>query len=161
MLVAESFSISLLTDVSDNQLTENAADSDKDPERNLMQISYLEIVTPDVDAVCTTYSQLHGVTFGDGDPALGGARVTKLACGGTLGVRAPLHAGEKPVVRPYVLVEDIAKAVAAATEAGADLELRRDSGLLLTHTMKRSQSPDKIQSIDANYSSIRIAVLKQ
>lgn len=84
-----------------------------------MQISYLEIVTPDVEAVCKTYSQLHGVTFGDGDPALGGARTTKLAGGGTLGVRSPMHDGEKPVVRPYVLVENIAAAVAAATEAGA------------------------------------------
>lgn len=84
-----------------------------------MQISYLEIVTPDVSAVCSTYSQLHGVTFGDGDPALGGARTTKLAGGGMLGVRAPMHDGEKPVVRPYVLVENIAAAVAAATEAGA------------------------------------------
>ena len=25
--------------------------------------SYLEIVTPDGDAVCTTYEQLHGVSF--------------------------------------------------------------------------------------------------
>jgi len=84
-----------------------------------MQISYLEIVTPDVDAVCTTYAKLHGVTFVEGDPALGGARTTSLEGGTTLGVRAPMHAGEKPVVRPYVLVEDIAAAVAAATEAGA------------------------------------------
>ena len=84
-----------------------------------MQISYLEIVTPDVEAVCTTYSQLHGVTFGDGDPALGGARTTTLADGGTLGVRAPMHDGERPVVRPYVLVKDITEAVAAATKVGA------------------------------------------
>lgn len=93
----------------------------KTSENNLMQISYLEIVTPDVDAVCTTYSKLHGVTFDDGDPVLGGARTTKLAGGGTLGVRAPMHAAERPVVRPYVLVEDIESAVAAATEAGAEI----------------------------------------
>jgi predicted enzyme related to lactoylglutathione lyase len=79
------------------------------------------MVTPDVDAVCATYAQLHGVTFGDGDPALGGARTTKLADGGMLGVRAPMHAGERPVVRPYVLVDDIAAAVAAATQAGAEI----------------------------------------
>ena len=30
---------------------------------NSMQIQYLEIVTPDVDAVCQTYSKLYGVTF--------------------------------------------------------------------------------------------------
>lgn len=84
-----------------------------------MQISYLEIVTPDVDAVCATYAQLHGVRFGEGEPALGGARTTRLTGGGTLGVRAPMHDGERPVVRPYVLVEDIVASVAAATEAGA------------------------------------------
>lgn len=84
-----------------------------------MHISYLEIVTPDVEAVCTTYAALHGVTFSVGDPALGGARTTQLSHGGMLGVRAPMHSGERPVVRPYVLVEDIAAAVAAATGNGA------------------------------------------
>ncbi len=83
-----------------------------------MQIPYLEIVTANVDAVCATYSQLHGVTFSDGDPALGGAHTAKLADGGTLGVRAPMHDGERPVVRPYILVEDIAAAVAAAVDCG-------------------------------------------
>lgn len=86
-----------------------------------MEISYLEIVTPEVDAVCTTYSQLHGVTFGDGDPALGGAWTTRLAGGGPLGVRAPMHDGERPVVRPYVLIDDIAAAVAKATSAGGEI----------------------------------------
>ena len=86
-----------------------------------MQIPYLEIVTADVDAVCATYSQLYGVTFGDRDSALGGARTAKLASGGTLGIRAPMHDGEKPVVRPYILVEDIAAAVAAAADSGAEI----------------------------------------
>ena len=45
---------------------------------DVMQIQYLEIVTPDVDAIRTTYSQIHGVTFGEGDPNLGGARTAKL-----------------------------------------------------------------------------------
>jgi predicted enzyme related to lactoylglutathione lyase len=88
-----------------------------------MQIQYLEIVTPDVDAICTTYSQIHGVTFSDGDANLGGARTAKLANGGLLGVRAPLRATEEPVVRPYVLVEDIAAAVATAADAGAVVAL--------------------------------------
>jgi len=47
-----------------------------------MQIQYLEIVTTDVDAVCQTYSKLHGVTFSDADQTLGGARTAKLAGGG-------------------------------------------------------------------------------
>ena len=38
-----------------------------------MQVHYLEIVTKDVDAVCATYAELHGVTFGNGDASLGGA----------------------------------------------------------------------------------------
>lgn len=84
------------------------------------QIPYLEIVTSDVEAVCATYSKLHGITFGDSDPALGGALTAKLAHGGMLGVRAPLHDGEKPVVRPYVLVEDIEAAMAVAAKSGAE-----------------------------------------
>ena len=84
-----------------------------------MKIQYLEIVTPDVDAACQLYSQMHGVPFGDADQNLGGARTAKLAGGGMLGIRAPLRDTEKPVVRPYVLVEDIKASVAAAAESGA------------------------------------------
>lgn len=86
-----------------------------------MQIQYLEIVTPDVDAVCATYAQLHGVTFGDGDPNLGGARTAKLASGGMLGIRPPLRDTEQPVVRPYFLVQDIQAAVDAAADSGAEV----------------------------------------
>jgi len=88
-----------------------------------MHIQYLEIVTPEVDAVCATYSQLHGVTFGEADQNLGGARTAKLANGGTLGVRAPMRDTEKPVVRPYILVEDIEASVAAAADSGAKVAL--------------------------------------
>jgi hypothetical protein len=35
-----------------------------------MQIQYLEIVTPDVDAVCATHARLHGVSFSE--PQAGG-----------------------------------------------------------------------------------------
>lgn len=84
-----------------------------------MQIQYLEIVTEDVDAVCATYERLYGVTFGDAEAVLGGARTAPLANGGLLGVRGPLGETEEPVVRPYVLVDDIASAVAAAEEEGA------------------------------------------
>lgn len=86
-----------------------------------MTIHYLEIVTHEVDAVCATYARTHGVTFGDGDPALGGARTARLADGGTVGVRAPLRDTEAPVVRPYGLVPDIAEAVDAAVAAGAEV----------------------------------------
>lgn len=88
-----------------------------------MRIHYLEIVTTDVDAACALYSQMHGVTFGDADQNLGGARTTNLAGGGMVGVRAPLRTTEKPVVRPYVLVEDIKAGVAAAAESGAEIAM--------------------------------------
>jgi predicted enzyme related to lactoylglutathione lyase len=86
-----------------------------------MQVHYLEIVTPEVDATCAAFAQLHGVTFHEGDPALGNARLAALANGGMIGVRAPMLESEAPVVRPYVLVEDIDAAVAAAVKAGGEI----------------------------------------
>jgi len=90
---------------------------------NAMKIHYLEIVTPDADAACALYSAVHGVTFGEADQNLGGARTAKLAGGGMLGIRAPLRPTEKPVVRPYLLVDDIQAAVAAAAESGARIAM--------------------------------------
>lgn len=84
-----------------------------------MQLHYLEIVTPQVDATCTTYAQLHGVTFSDPEPGLGNARTAALSGGGMIGVRAPMHETEEPVVRPYVLVDDAQAATEAAEAAGA------------------------------------------
>ena len=86
-----------------------------------MHIHYLEIVTNEVDAVCATYAQLHGVTFGPADAGLGGARTAPLPDGGMLGVRAPMRETEEPVVRPYLLVDDIEAAAKAAVEAGAEM----------------------------------------
>jgi len=90
---------------------------------NAMKIQYLEFVTPDVDAACALYSQMYGVAFGKADRNLGGARTANLAGGGMMGIRAPLRDTEKPVVRPYVLVEDIHASVEAATEAGAEIAM--------------------------------------
>lgn len=84
-----------------------------------MQIHYLEIVTRDVEAVCTAYAAAHGVYFGAPDPGLGHARTAALPGGGLVGVRAPMHEAEEPVVRPYWLVDDIEAAFAAALAAGA------------------------------------------
>jgi uncharacterized protein len=86
-----------------------------------MQVYYLEIVTEEVDAVCAAYAATSGVQFGESDAGLGGARTAELWGGGLLGVRAPMHESEDPVVRPYWLVDDIQVAVAAAIEAGAEL----------------------------------------
>lgn len=86
-----------------------------------MQIHYLEIVTPDVDAVCAAYAAAHGVEFDQPDAGLGDARTTTLPGGRLIGVRAPLHPSEQPVIRPYWLVDDIEAAVAAVVEAGAEI----------------------------------------
>ncbi len=94
-----------------------------EPKEALMQIQYLEIVTPDVDKICTQYSNVHGLIFNDPDPNLGGARTAKLSGGGLLGVRRPLRETESPVVRPYVLVDDIEESVAAAADSGAEVAL--------------------------------------
>lgn len=86
-----------------------------------MRVHYLEIVTRDVDAACKLYAGVHGVTFGDADQSLGGARTVRLADGGMLGIRAPMHDGENSVTRAYILVEDIELAVAAAKNSGAEI----------------------------------------
>jgi uncharacterized protein len=83
-----------------------------------MQIHYLEIVTKEVAAVCAAYAATNSVRFGEPDAGLGNARTASLPGGGLLGVRAPLHESEQPVVRPYWLVHDIEAAVAAAVQAG-------------------------------------------
>jgi uncharacterized protein len=86
-----------------------------------MQIHYLEIVTNEVDAVCAAYAAANGAQFGGWDAALGNARTAPLPGGGLVGVRAPMHESEEPVVRPYWLVDDIESALAAAVTAGAQI----------------------------------------
>ena len=86
-----------------------------------MQVHYLEIVTKDVDAVCATHERLYGVSFSAPEAGLGNARTAPLPDGGMMGVRAPMHETEEPVVRSYLLVEDIAAAAEAAVESGAEL----------------------------------------
>lgn len=84
-----------------------------------MDIGYLEIVTPDVDATIASYEAALGVRFGAPEPALGNARTAPLASGGRVGVRAPMHPQEVPVVRPYWRVADVDQAAAAAVAQGA------------------------------------------
>jgi predicted enzyme related to lactoylglutathione lyase len=84
-----------------------------------MNVHYLEIVTPEADAVCATYAAVHGVEFGSEDPSLGNARTAPMPGGGMIGVRAPMHESELPVVRPYWLVDDIEAAWGTAIESGA------------------------------------------
>jgi hypothetical protein len=88
-----------------------------------MQLHYLEIVTPDVDATCDALEELHGVSFGKPEAELGNARTARLHGGGWIGVRAPMREDEEPVVRPYLLVDDIESAVEAAKAAGGEIAL--------------------------------------
>ncbi|MEN1678625.1 MAG: hydroxylase [Planctomycetota bacterium] len=91
--------------------------------RDLAKVSYLEVVTPDVEATCQLYERLHQVSFGEPDASLGNARTARLRGGGVIGVRAPLRDSEPPIVRPYFMVNDIEAAVAKAAESGAEIAL--------------------------------------
>ena len=88
-----------------------------------MKIQYLEIVTPEADALCRQYAATQGITFSEPNASFGGARTAKLEDGGMLGIRGPLRDTEMPVVRPYMLVDDIKAAVPAAAEAGAEIAM--------------------------------------
>ena len=106
--------------VSDAQTNERDADR---AEARAVEIRYLEIVTPSVDETCAVLAETHGVVFGDPIPALGNARTADLQDGGRIGVRAPMRDTEKPVVRPYLLVDDIHAAVKAAEAQGAEVAI--------------------------------------
>lgn len=97
--------------------------TDENTEEAAMNIHYLEIVTPDVDATCKSLEQIHGVQFSDPDAALGNARTAPLQGGGHIGVRAPLRADEQPVVRPYILVDDLEAAVEKAKAGGGEMAI--------------------------------------
>ena len=52
------------------------------PEEKAIQVQFLEIVTPDVDATCTSLAKLHGVKFSDPVLEFGNARTAALEGGG-------------------------------------------------------------------------------
>lgn len=84
-----------------------------------MTIQYLEIVSPDVDAVVAYYKSVHGLSFGSPDPDLGHACVATQSDGTWVGIRKPLASHEQPIVRIYIAVDDIAQAVKTAEAQGA------------------------------------------
>jgi len=84
-----------------------------------MRIHYLEIVSRDVAAQCAALERIHGLTFGPPTADLGYARVAETPDGSLIGVRAPLAEHEQPIVRTYIEVEDIARAVQEVEAAGA------------------------------------------
>lgn len=104
----------------DSESTEN---NEETPNGASMKIQYLEIVTPEADALCKQYSAIHGITFGEPDANLGGARTAEVDGGGFVAIRGPLRDTETPVIRPYVLVDDIKAAVASAKDAGAEIAI--------------------------------------
>jgi len=89
-------------------------------EENALRVHYLEIVTPSVEATCDALAGAHGVVFSEPIAEFGNARTASLSNGGLIGVRAPMRETEDPVVRPYVLVDDIEAALKAAEMAGAE-----------------------------------------
>ena len=112
--------------VTDSERTENTDEPQSKKETQSeadMKIHYLEIVTTDTDALCNQYAAAHGITFNEPDASLGGARTAQLTDGGTIGIRGPLRETETPVIRPYVLVDDLKASVDAAAEAGAEVAI--------------------------------------
>ena len=87
--------------------------------RSNTRVHYLEIMCGDVDGQCAALERVHGLSFGPAVADLGGARVAEAAGGSRIGVRAPLADHEQPIIRTYLAVDDIAKAVMEAEAAGA------------------------------------------
>lgn len=83
-----------------------------------MRVHYMEIVCRDVAAQCSALESVHGMSFGPPVADLGGARVANAAGGSLIGVRAPLAEHEQPIIRTYLEVADIAKALKDAEAAG-------------------------------------------
>ena len=96
---------------------------DDKKESDKTKLQYLEIVTSEAEALCKQYESCHGITFGKPEPSLGNARVAELDGGSKIAIRGPLREGEAPVIRPYMLVDDLEKAVAAAKKAGAEIAI--------------------------------------
>ncbi len=115
MLVLWSFGSDKARGAQDSAAVETQAPEEEDG----IRVEFLEIVTQDADATCAALEELHGVTFGDPRAEFGGGRTAKLTGGGRISVRAPMHDAEDPVVRPYVLVDDIEAAIEVAEAAGA------------------------------------------
>jgi predicted enzyme related to lactoylglutathione lyase len=104
-------------------LPEDKIQQMKQVEETALKVQYLEIVTPSVNETCDALAHAHGVVFSEPIAELGNARTADLEDGGRIGVRAPMRDTEEPVVRPYVLVDDIEAAVKAAETAGAKVAL--------------------------------------
>lgn len=88
-------------------------------------IHYFEIVTPDVEAACRHYGAAYGWSFEATGPEMGNSFIASMPNGSICGIRAPMHEEEKPIVRTYLRVENLEKAVEEAAELGAEIALER------------------------------------
>ena len=95
------------------------AQESKMAEGSKSQVHYLEIVCRDVAAQCALLERVHGLSFGPEVAEFGQARIAEAPDGSWIGVRAPLAEHEQPIVRTYLRVDDIQKAVDEAKTAGA------------------------------------------
>jgi predicted enzyme related to lactoylglutathione lyase len=86
-----------------------------------MAVHYVEIVSSDVDTLTALYQGMHGLSFGPPDADLGQARVATRADGTLVGIRKPLAAHEQPIMRTYLEVDDIQRAVKEAEQHGATI----------------------------------------
>ena len=102
---------------------ESRTPDEKQVKETALKVHYLEIVTPSVNETCDALARAHGVVFSEPIAELGNARTADLEDGGRIGVRAPMRETEEPVVRPYLLVDDIDAAVKAAEAAGATVAM--------------------------------------
>lgn len=84
---------------------------------------YLETVTADVEAARQLYGKAYGWRFEAKGPEWGNSFVATLPDDSLCGIRAPLHVQEKPIVRTYLRVTDIEKAVQEAGQLGAEIAL--------------------------------------
>ena len=84
-----------------------------------MRVHYLEIVCHDVAVQCEALERVHKLSFGPAVADLGQARVAEARNGSLIGVRAPLAEHEQPIIRTYLEVDDIARAVEEAEAVGA------------------------------------------
>ena len=99
---------------------EGERQSESDPER-IVPIRYLEFVTQKVGETCSALAAIHRVEFGEPVAELGNARTAKLASGNRFAVRAPMAEHEQPIVRAYMLVDNVEAAVKQAESAGATI----------------------------------------
>lgn len=86
-------------------------------------IYYFEVVTGDVAKACNLYEKAYGWKFEATGPELGNSFLARLADGSLCGIRAPMHAAEKPIVRTYIRVGDVEGAAKRAEALGATIAL--------------------------------------